>query len=289
MKILIVLIVVIVLVMFLTEQNNHIVISRYKYKNNKIKKAFEGYKIVQISDLHNKDFHGRLSKKIEREKPDIIVITGDLIDASRTNLEVVKTFIYEIINVAKIYYVSGNHEHTSKKYLEVLEILENFGVIIVDDKYIKLEKKNESIGLVGIADPRINMYKKSYLKVIKEDYLKGNHSKYFNDKIRSLSPKIKTDFNILLSHRPEELKIYAMNEMDLVFSGHAHGGQIRLPFIGGLFSPKQGLFPKLTNGIHKEGNTSMVISRGLGNSRFPFRIFNRPEIVVIELNSKISL
>lgn len=280
------LIVLVALISFLIEQNNNLVISKYKYKSKKIKKAFDGYKIVQISDLHNKDFHGRLEKKIALENPDIIFITGDIIDASRTDLEVMKNFVSEIIKISKVYYVSGNHEHTSGTYLEVLEIMKSLGVIILEDKYLKLTKEDETIGILGVADPRINMYKKSYFDASKEDYLKSRHKGYFNNKLNILFKEVETDFNILLAHRPEELKTYSDSNIDLVFSGHAHGGQIRLPFIGGLFSPKQGLFPKLTDGIHKINNTSMVISRGLGNSRFPFRIFNRPEIVVVELCSE---
>lgn len=284
--IVIAIIVLLLLVIFFIEQNNHIVISRYKYKNSKIKKDFDGYKIVQISDLHNKDFQEILSKKIAKEKPDIIVITGDLIDATRTDFKVVKSFISKIINISKVYYVSGNHEHTSGEYFNVLELLKRFGVIILEDKYLKIKKKNSEIGLLGVADPRINMNKKGYFKATAVDYLKSNHKDYFNKKLDRLFEEVDTDFNILLSHRPEEIKTYAENKLDLVFSGHAHGGQIRLPFIGGLFSPKQGLFPKLTSGVHKINTTSMVISRGLGNSRFPFRIFNRPEIVIVELKSK---
>lgn len=277
--------IVIALIIFLIDQNNHLVISRYKYKNSKIKKDFDGYKIIQISDLHNKDFHGRLSKKISLEKPDIIFITGDLIDASRTNFEVVKRFISEIKDISKIYYVSGNHEHGSGEYFNVLELLKSFEVTILDDKYVKLKRGNSEIGLLGVADPRINMKKKSYFKETADDYLRSDHKDYFNRKLRRLFEEVDTDFNILLSHRPEEIKTYSENKLDLVFSGHAHGGQIRLPFIGGLYSPKQGLFPKLTNGVHKINTTSMVISRGLGNTRFPFRIFNRPEIVLVELKS----
>ena len=174
----------------------------------------------------------------------------------------------------------------SGEYFNVLELLKNFGVIILEDKYLKLKKKNSEIGLLGVPDPRINMKKKGYFKETAREHLKSDHRDYFNEKLNMLFKEVDTDFNILLSHRPEEIKTYAENKVDLVFSGHAHGGQIRLPFIGGLFSPKQGLFPKLTNGVHRRNNTSMVISRGLGNSRFPFRIFNRPEIVVVELRSK---
>ena len=93
-------------------------------------------------------------------------------------------------------------------------------------------------------------------------------------------------YTILLSHRPELFEVYAENNIDLIFSGHAHGGQFRIPFVGGLIAPNQGLFPKYDAGIYEEGNTTMVVSRGIGNSIVPFRINNRPEIVLVELASQ---
>ena len=128
---------------------------------------------------------------------------------------------------------------------------------------------------MGIADPTINQSE--------GDYLFNDNSEYVKSSITDLYKNIDTDFNILLSHRPEQFSVYKEMNVDLVFSGHAHGGQIRIPFIGGIIAPNQGLFPKYTEGIYNDGETSMVVSRGLGNSLFPFRVFNRPELIVITL------
>ncbi len=148
----------------------------------------------------------------------------------------------------------------------------------MDNSYATLYKNGFSIGLIGIADPAINFGKKTYLK--------ENNFSYVRDNITKLIKDINTDFNVLLSHRPELFSVYNELEIDLVFSGHAHGGQIRIPFVGGVLSPNQGFFPKYSEGMHSEGVTSIVVSRGLGNSVFPFRIFNRPELVLVTLKSE---
>ena len=262
---------------FLYWQNNDIVITRYNYKNEKLPDKFKGYKILHISDFHNKNFHGRLIGKIKEMKPDIIVITGDLIDRRKTNLDIVTNFIKELVKIAPAYYVSGNHEQLSVHYGKFKEILNNFKVINLDDIYTRIDREGRSIGLIGIADPAINANEKTYLF--------ENNEGYVRNKLHHLTKNLKTDFNILLSHRPELLNIYKEFKIDLVFSGHAHGGQIRIPLIGGILSPNQGFFPRFAEGIHKEGSTSIVISRGLGNSLFPFRIFNRPDLVVVTLNN----
>lgn len=271
----------ILLSIFLIYQNNAVSITEYNYINEKLPKGFDGYKIVQISDLHNKDYHGRLSKKIKRVSPDIIVITGDLIDRRNTRIDIAIEFIEEIVEIAPIYYVSGNHEQLSGEYDELKEELEKVNVQVVDNSYLELNRGLDKIGLMGIADPAINQSE--------GDYLFKDSSEYVKNSITDLYKNIDTDFNILLSHRPEQFNVYKEMNVDLVFSGHAHGGQIRLPFIGGLVAPNQGLFPKYTEGIHNEGQTSMVVSRGLGNSIFPFRVFNRPELVMVTLEGELHL
>ncbi len=256
-------------------QNNHIGISNYEYTNSKIPKGFDGYRIVQVSDLHNKDFKGRLPKKIKDSNPNIIVITGDLIDRRNTKIDVVVKFIEEIANVAPIYYVTGNHEQLSVEYDNLKKELIRLNVEIIDNSYVVLNKSGDNIGLMGIADPAIQQGE--------SDYLWDDSSEYVRSSIKELIKDIDTHFNILLSHRPEKFSVYKETSMDLVFSGHAHGGQVRIPFIGGVVAPNQGFFPKYTEGIHNEGVTSMVVSRGLGNSIIPLRVLNTPELVVVNL------
>ena len=259
---------------FLYWQNNCLVVTNITYKNENIPESFNGYKIVQISDLHNKRFGDNqkyLLEKIEKIKPDIIVVTGDVIDRREYNLEVAMEFIRGAVLIAPVYYVSGNHEAWSNKYVEIKRELEKAGVEVLDDTSIRIYRNDEFINLVGLSDPDF----------LTSDYLEGTDSSKLEKTLIELS-KVE-GFKILLSHRPELIDIYAENDIELVLSGHAHGGQIRLPFIGGLVAPDQGLLPKYTSGTYTNKNTTMVVSRGLGNSVFPFRIFNRPEIVVVSL------
>lgn len=276
MKIYIALFILSILVPFLVWQNNDIVITRYNYINNKIPDNLNGLKIVHISDLHNKNFHGKLSKRIKRINPDIIFITGDLIDRRKTNIAMAVKFVKEIVAIASVYYVSGNHEQLSGNYKELKNELDNLNVIIMDNSYTKINIEDSEIVLLGIADPAINQNEKTYPI--------ENNEAYMRNTLQELTRNSKTDFNVLLSHRPEHFEIYTEFNIDLVFSGHAHGGQIRIPFVKGILSPNQGFFPKYSEGMHREGVTSMVVSRGLGNSLFPFRIFNRPELIVVTLN-----
>ena len=269
---------IIVVAVFLTWQNNALEITKHKYTNNKLPNDFNGFRILHVSDFHNKNFHGRLINKMKEINPDIIVITGDLIDRRRTNLKVAEEFIKKAINIAPTYYVSGNHEQLSEHYTKLKEILKKYNVTNMDDSYITLNKKGGKIGLTGVAAP-------VQIKNEKDEKFMDNDS-YIKNILENLSQNSHVDFNILIAHRPEQIHVYKEFYFDLVFSGHAHGGQIRIPFVGGILSPNQGFFPKYSEGIHKEGSTYMVVSRGLGNSLFPFRIFNRPELVVVDLKNR---
>ncbi|HZJ76063.1 MAG TPA: metallophosphoesterase [Oscillospiraceae bacterium] len=268
------------IIIFLAYQNNALGITNYSYENSKLPKSFHGYKIAQVSDLHNKNYHGRLIEKIKKVNPDIIVITGDLIDRRNTKIDTAINFVRQAAKIAPVYYVSGNHEQLSGKYDELKKELRKPDVQIVDNYYTTLKHNRDEIGLMGIADPATEQNRRTYFR---RNSSRRNSSQYAEDNLKKLFNynHINTDFNILLSHRPEPFSVYKDMNIDLVFSGHAHGGQIRIPFIGSLFAPSQGFFPKYTEGIYSEGNTSMVVSRGLGNSIFPFRIFNRPELVVV--------
>lgn len=251
---------------YLYWQDNAIMVTKYQYQNSKIPKSFDKYRILQISDLQNKIFgkhHKKLISAIQKQYPDCIVITGDLLDRNRTDVSSVIELIRQIVNIAPVYYVSGNHEHQSGKYQDLIVLLEQCGVVVLENNKQVITKQYESIAILGIKDKSVNA---NYQKVLSV-----------------LSEIEKNDFQILLSHRPELLDVYSQYDIDMVLTGHAHGGQIRIPFVGGIFAPHQGFFPKYTSGVHTKNNTTMIISRGLGNSTFPFRINNRPELLVIEL------
>ncbi len=267
-------IIIIVLCFYLYYENNFVSISKYKINNKKIPKEFNGYKIIQISDFHSstsKVLNNKLVKNIKNIKPDIIVITGDLLDARRKNVKASVKMIKNIIEYAPIYYVSGNHEERCYKKNELLNEIIKLGVNVLDNKCININKENSSINLIGLSDAR-KYFKRNPFKVIKEEFklVKYNKNKY----------------TILLNHRPELFNIYVSNKIDLVFCGHAHGGQVRLPLLKGLFAPSQGVLPKYSKGVYEKRETTMVLSAGIGNSLFPFRINNRPDLVLVILNNE---
>ncbi len=274
--ILISIILLLLLSLYLYFENNYLQVSNYTIESNKIPKAFNGFKIAQISDFHNtksKKLTNDLIKEIKNSKPDIIVLTGDLIDSYKLDINTAISFVKKINRVAPVYYVTGNHEARIESYEKLKDKLEENKVIILDDKLEIIKKDNSEINLIGIEDPSFNF--NTYL----------DDATIIQDSLM-LVQYAKNNFSILLSHRPELIETYAKNNFDLVLSGHAHGGQIRIPFIGGLVAPNQGLFPKYTNGIYEKDNTKMVVSRGIGNSILPFRVNNRPELVVIKLENK---
>ncbi len=255
--------------------NNSLTVSNFTIKNPKIPESFEGFRIVQLSDIHNKDFGGRLSAKVKKLSPDIIVITGDLIDSRRTDVSVSEKFINELKPIAPIYYVTGNHESRIPEYSDLREILEKNGVEVLDGRNVSVEKDGETINLTGIDDA--TFFGSGML---------SEREIIFTQKLKELAKDKGENFGILLSHRPELIDIYADCGFDLAFTGHAHGGQIRLPFVGGVLTPNQGLFPEYDAGEFKKDGLTMIVSRGLGNSVFPFRIGNRPDIVLCELKGE---
>ena len=248
----------------------------YTISSRELPDAFDGYRIAQVSDLHNAEFGGgnqRLLDMLREAEPDMIAITGDLIDSRKTNIAVAMAFAEKAVRIAPCYYVSGNHEARVSEYLELKAGLEAAGVTVLDDARVEIEIYGKIITVIGVNDPSFHA-----------DYLTSNAA-VMDRKLSELSSE-DAGFTILLSHRPELFDTYVAHDMDLVLAGHAHGGQFRLPLIGGLIAPNQGLFPKYDDGLYSEGNTNMIVSRGLGNSIIPFRFNNRPEVVLLELKSQ---
>lgn len=269
-KLLYALLVVIVGYAFLYWNNQWLVVTEETVSSERIPQSFDGYRIVQISDLHDATFGENQSKLVEKVRsmnPDVIFITGDLIDKNRYDLQNSLHAVEKLVQLADVYYVLGNHEVAVNRINEIYGALEKLGVHILPNTSQEIERNGERLAIVGIEDPLNGIGAQSMLDMATKDIAKDA-------------------FTLLLAHRPEDIEAYAEHSMDVVFSGHAHGGQIRLPIIGGLFSPGQGLFPRLTSGKIVVENTTMIVSRGLGNSTFPFRIFNFPEIVVVELEAK---
>lgn len=232
--------------------------------------AFSGFKIVQISDLHNAEFgtdNQKLIDILKSEAPDAIVITGDLIDARRTNTEIAESFARRCMEIADCYYVPGNHEARLGDTYDAFEsALIADGVNVLRNGSVRIRKEMDAIRIIGVDDP-------AFAKA--------------SDAITNLDAALEAlssdDFTILLAHRPELIDEYSKWGIDLVLSGHAHGGQIRLPGIGGLYAPGQGFFPRYTSGNYTVGDTEMIVSRGIGNSAFPLRVNDRPEVVIVTL------
>lgn len=268
---------IIIMNLFLYSQNNTLSITRIRIDSDKIPQGFNGYKIVHLSDLHNKEFgkdNRVLILTVKMAKPDLIFITGDIINSDYYDEQSTISFVKKLTLLAPVYFVTGNHEEANYHYDSLKNSLAEIGVHMLVNKTELIEKNGDKISISGVNDPvfvslrknqRINDLMMEELKQLPE---KGNPDR----------------FSILLSHRPEVFELYADFGFDLIFSGHAHGGQIRLPFVGGLFAPGQGLFPKYTSGIYRHDKSAMIVSRGLGNgSSFSQRIGNYPEIVIVTL------
>ena len=245
--------------------------------SNNLPTEFNNYKIAHISDFHNAEFGEKNSKIIDilkNQNPDIIAVTGDLVDSNHTNIDIAVSFMKQAVKIAPCFYVTGNHEAWTEQYDELESKLIECGVNILHDTYFYLEKNGTKIKLVGIYDPS---FTKGY-ELTEESIIETKLKEF----------ELEDSYTILLSHRPEYFKTYVNSNIDLVLTGHAHGGQFRLPFIGGLVAPNQGLFPKYDSGLFTENNTNMVVSRGIGNSIIPVRINNRPEVIIIKLQSTNS-
>ncbi len=247
----------VVLAGFCLYQNLHIVVTNYSYSTDK---TAESLRIVQISDLHNQFFGFKqryLLDKIEELQPDIITVTGDAVDSNHTNYTPAYDFFEGAVDIAPVYYITGNHEFWLKKeaFDEFVNDIEGLGVVFADDMAFDMG----GYTLVGLSD------------------------KSLDDNTLSELVSDKEKFVLLLAHEPKYHDNYK-NCADLALTGHVHGGQFRLPDKGGLISPDFEFFPELTEGRHEYGNMTMIISRGLGNSVVPLRLFNYPEIVAVDIN-----
>lgn len=243
--------------------------------DSRVPAGFDRFRIAHLSDLHNAEFgknNRRLLKLLEDISPDIIVITGDLADARRIDLKVGLELVKEAVKLAPVYYVPGNHEARMDCYHQLRVGLIDAGAVVLEDRTVTLTRVGDTVTLAGLADPFFTV-KRSFFRLTPA---------FVRWKLRRLLPR-EEGYRILLSHRPELLPDYARCGADLVFSGHAHGGQARFPLIGGIIAPNQGFFPKYTAGLYTLDNCSMVVSRGLGNSLCPLRFNNPPEVVVAEL------
>ena len=271
-------IILITLIIWVAWGNKALELNMYNISSNELPKEFDGFRIAQVSDLHNAEMgkdNQKLISMLKDAEPDIIVITGDMIDSRNTNVDIALAFAEKAMQVAPCYYVTGNHESRVSEYYELKEKLNKLGVTVLEDEKTEFVVSGEKITLIGVNDPTFTS------RLLERDEIE----KLIDEKFKMLTSE-EDGFTVLLSHRPELFDIYVKNDVDLVFSGHAHGGQIRLPFVGGIYAPNQDFFPEYDGGLYTRDNTNMVVSRGIGNSRFPFRVNNRPEVVLVELSAE---
>lgn len=257
---------------------NVIKTKKYQVKNSKLPEEFDGLKIAHISDVHSKIFGKDNFGVIDiviKENPDIVIMSGDIIDKREEDIEKFVSMYKKIYERYPTYYSIGNHERKLgwKKYKKYLKMLQMCGVHVIINGSEKLIKNDKHI-IINALKFRENMQPKVLTKEKEEEFIS-----YMKNKLKNLDTK---DFNILIAHDPENFKMYKQLGVDLVFSGHVHGGLIRFGKIC-LLSPRRTFFPKYSYGKNTEENTTIITSAGMGKATLPIRLFNRPEIVIVTL------
>ncbi len=280
---------------FIQKCNKEITTAEYSYYTAR-GACGTSFRIVQVSDLQSEYFGERqigLLRAVERCRPDIIVITGDLVDRSHTDYLAADLAVKGLVNLAPVYYVNGNHEADlpGTEAADLYRTLEKHGVHVLMDSGRMLELGGMRVNIAGLSEYTLFQARRQQAGT-------GHRTKKSGLVIPAVVRQIRCAFGdrkqkkevpgalrILLAHEPQYLRYYSAGRPDLIFSGHAHGGQFCLPGKErrGLFAPDQGVFPKLTSGCHRFAGSTMYISRGLGNSSFPLRLNNPPEIVCVEV------
>ena len=251
----------------ITWETNRLVLTQVEVSSPRLPQSFDGLRIAHVSDYHNKVFmRGEPVMGLVRElTPDLIAITGDLVDRNRTNLDVGYALVDGCVATAPTYYVPGNHENGVKDRAGLYQHIRDLGAHVMIFSSEEVWRGNEAIRIAGVPDP-----------VAPGHWLAG---------VAAQGPATTGDgvFTMLLSHRPETFDEYVAAEYDLVLTGHAHGGQVCLPGGQAILAPHQGFFPRYTHGVHVQGQTAMVVSRGIGESSFPIRVNCPPEVVLVTL------
>ncbi|SFC92199.1 metallophosphoesterase [Ruminococcus albus] len=266
-KIIILSAIIVLLTIFCIFQNKYLTVTEYTFTSSKTPQTADGFTIMQISDLHNAKFgknNSRLISKIKKNAPDIIVITGDIVDSNHTNIDTAIDLCNQAAKIAPCYYITGNHE-----------------IWLDDTESEKLYSGIRSAGVTILDNTTVILDNGIYLTGLGDDHL-------YNGTLAELSKSVPENaLHIVLAHEPQYLdEEYTLSSPDLIITGHAHGGQFRLPFIGGIVAPDQGFFPKYTSGEYKSGDTTMYVSRGLGNSVIPLRLFNTPELNLLKIKAE---
>ncbi len=250
--------------------NTNIKVREYNIEND----LAPSLKIALITDLHSCDYgenQEELVNTINEQNPDIVLLGGDIFDDVMPNDNTI-TFLEEIAYKYPCYYVTGNHEYWSNDVHSMIDILNSYGVRVLNGDFDTISVYGSKINICGITDPDVTKY--------------TNSTDDVNSQLERINnQKEKDTYSILLAHRPELINEYNKYDFDLILSGHAHGGQFRIPYIlNGLYAPNQGFFPKYAGGRYDFDDSTFIVSRGLGkeSTKMP-RIFNPPEVVIINL------
>ena len=244
-------------IIFVIQQTNSLKTTRYTWESPRAPRGFDGFQIALVSDLHNKRFgknQARLMRAVKELRPDLIAITGDFVDLSTKKLDFAREFFEGVKDLAPMYWVDGNHDPNSPFYDELHALLAEYGVTVLKGDVVTLTRGGDEMTLAGYP------YWELQYPIVSAD--------------------------IVLYHDPNALYTFARLGCGLVLSGHNHGGQIALPGGRAIIVPRDGWFPQYSGGVYTEGESTMVLSRGLGTSVYPVRAFARPEVVGVEFKAK---
>ena len=267
-------VIVIILIICIIYSGRTLEVDQYKMYSLKLPEEFKGYRILQLSDLHSKQIgkeNEKLIAKIEEINPDIIVMTGDMMDIRDKNYDVLFALCEKLTSKYPVYYIFGNHEQSidTNKVSSFVNELKNRGITVLNNEKITLTKDVQSINMYGLLPD-----KKMYRQNIWQE----------QDMLNKFGELDDSKFNILLSHNPIFFDVYAKWGADLILAGHIHGGNVRIPFIGGIFSPDISLFPKYSKGMYQSNSSTMVVSAGLSEGTLKIRLFNPLHLAIIELD-----
>ena len=251
----------------LADSNLRLVTTSYELRFENLPAAYDGFRIVQLSDVHGAVFgedNARLLRAVRDAKPDLIALTGDLADRD-TDMADIDALLAGLTAIAPVYYVSGNHEWSGRLLGALQTLFGRHGVRYLRNEYVLLERGGEKIVLAGVEDPN------------------GWADQPAPPEVAAAPPE--GPFKILLAHRNYWVTEYPDLPVDLILCGHAHGGVVRLPGVGGVLDHHGHFFPDYTDGVYASGSYRMAVSRGIGNTGGVPRFFNNPEIVIVELRA----
>lgn len=269
----------VIIIIVINHYNRHLVISNYKINDPRWPATINGWRLVQLSDIHNQATEGpgnnKIINSVQKLQPDIITITGDLFDGDRTNIPNNLQLVKRLTSIAPVYVVLGNHEFANDDYIRLIQLVEEAGARVIRNELVTINDKNTPIMIIGLDDPAAWGWPLSYkaqTQLTAQTLNKIMTSPEFNH----TSPRL------ILAHRPELWSQYLLANPLIILSGHTHGGQIRLPLIGAIYIPNQPLLAQYDEGIFAIANSYLIINRGLGNSFINCRFNNYPEIITID-------